>query len=82
MKFDLFNLEKEVAVVIGGTSLTGGRGGVSGTALGMLLLALLFIGLDLSGIHEPSYKKMIQGGIICLGAILDAYQRRRRNTNA
>ncbi|HLK60215.1 MAG TPA: ABC transporter permease [Chthonomonadaceae bacterium] len=79
---DSLELNAIAAVVIGGTSLTGGRGGVSGTALGMLLLALLFLGLDLSGIHEPSYKKMIQGGIICLGAVLDAYQRRRANANA
>ena len=28
------------------------------------------------GINEPSYKKMIQGGIILLGAVFDALQRR------
>lgn len=73
---DSLELNAIAIVVIGGTSLTGGRGGVLGTALGALLLALIFNGLDFIGINEPSYKKMIQGGIIFLGAVLDAVQRR------
>ena len=73
---DNLELNAIAIVVIGGTSLAGGRGGVSGTALGALLLSLIFYGLPLIGINEPSYKKMIQGGIIFLGAILDSIQRR------
>jgi ribose transport system permease protein len=73
---DNLELNAIAIVVIGGTSLAGGRGGVSGTALGALLLSLIFYGLPLIGINEPSYKKMIQGGIIFLGAILDSVQRR------
>ena len=73
---DNLELNAIAIVVIGGTSLMGGRGGVSGTALGALLLSLIFYGLPLVGIVEPSYKKMIQGGIIFLGAIFDTLQRR------
>lgn len=73
---DNLELNAIAAVVIGGTSLSGGRGGVLGTAMGALLLALIFYGLPLVGINEPAYKKMIQGGIIVLGALLDAAQRR------
>ena len=60
----------------GGTSLAGGKGTVVGTALGALLLALIFYGLPLIGINEPSYKKLIQASIIFLGAVLDSIQRR------
>jgi erythritol transport system permease protein len=73
---DSLELNAIAIVVIGGTSLAGGRGRMLGTALGALLLALVFYGLPLIGINEPSYKKMIQGGIILLGAVLDAVQRR------
>jgi ribose/xylose/arabinose/galactoside ABC-type transport system permease subunit len=73
---DSLELNAIAAVVIGGTSLSGGRGGVLGTAMGALLLALIFYGLPLIGINEPAYKKVIQGGIIFLGAVLDALQRR------
>lgn len=73
---DNLELNAIAIVVIGGTSLAGGRGGISGTALGALLLSLIFYGLPLIGITEPSYKKMIQGGIIMLGAVLDSIQRR------
>ncbi len=73
---DNLELNAIAVVVIGGTSLAGGRGGVAGTALGWLLLALVFYGLPLIGINEPSYRKMIQGGIILLGAVLDSLQRR------
>lgn len=73
---DNLELNAIAAVVIGGTSLAGGRGTVGGTALGALLLALIFYGLPLIGINEPSYKKLIQAGIIFLGAVLDSVQRR------
>lgn len=73
---DNLELNAIAIVVIGGTSLAGGRGSVSGTALGALLLSLIFYGLPLIGINEPSYKKMIQGGIIFLGAVLDSLHRR------
>ncbi|MEP6757100.1 MAG: ABC transporter permease [Chthonomonadales bacterium] len=73
---DSLELNAIAIVVIGGTSLAGGRGRVAGTALGALLLALVFYGLPLIGISEPSYKKLIQAGIILVGAILDAVQRK------
>lgn len=73
---DNLELNAIAIVVIGGTSLVGGRGRVLGTAMGALLLALVFYGLPLINIGEPSYKKMILGGIILLGAVLDAVQRR------
>lgn len=77
---DSLELNAIAIVVIGGTSLTGGRGGVVGTALGAILLSLIFYGLPLIGVNDPSYKKLIQAGIILLGAVVDVLQRRISNT--
>lgn len=75
---DSLELNAIAMVVIGGTSLTGGRGGVAGTALGAILLAVLFNGLPALGgaFGETSVRKLVQAGVIFLGAILDAAHRR------
>lgn len=75
---DSLELNAIAMVVIGGTSLTGGRGGVGGTALGAALLAVLFNGLPTLGgaFGETSVRKLVQAGVIFLGAVLDASQRR------
>lgn len=58
------------AVVIGGTSLTGGRGSVLGTFLGVLVLATLGNGLAQLGVQEP-LKRLLTGGVIILAVVLD-----------
>ena len=75
---DSLELNAIAMVVIGGTSLTGGGGGVGGTALGAALLAVLFNGLPALGgaFGETSVRKLVQAGVILLGAVLDAVQRR------
>ena len=75
---DNLELNAIAMVVIGGTSLTGGRGGVAGTALGAVLLSMLFNGLPMLGgqFGDTSWRKLVQAGVIFLGAILDAVQRR------
>jgi ribose/xylose/arabinose/galactoside ABC-type transport system permease subunit len=74
---DSLELNAIAMVVIGGTSLTGGRGGVAGTALGAVLLAMLFNGLPMLGgqFGDVSWRKLVQGGVIFIGAALDAVQR-------
>ncbi|MCC2671342.1 MAG: ribose transporter permease [Armatimonadetes bacterium] len=75
---DNLELNAIAMVVIGGTSLTGGRGGLVGTALGAVLLSMLFNGLPMLGgqFGDTSWRKLVQAGVIFLGAILDAAQRR------
>lgn len=74
---DSLELNAIAMVVIGGTSLAGGRGGVGGTALGALLLAMLFNGLPMLGgqFGDTSWRKLVQAGIILVGAGLDTAQR-------
>jgi ribose transport system permease protein len=56
------------AILLGGSALTGGVGGVGGTALGVLFIGVLQNGLSLSGI--PTYWQQIVTGIILVVAVL------------
>jgi ribose transport system permease protein len=53
------------AVVMGGTTLSGGKGGVLNTFIGTLLMTVLINGLDLCGVN-PYYKTGINGIIILI----------------
>ncbi len=63
-----YELDAIAAAVIGGTSLSGGVGGVGGTLLGVLLLGVIDNGLDL--LEVSSYYKQIVKGAIIVGAVL------------
>jgi len=63
------------AVVIGGTSLMGGRGSVISTFLGVLILVVLETGLAQIGASEET-KKAITGLAIIIAVIADAYRQR------
>jgi len=63
------------AVVIGGTSLMGGRGSVISSFLGVLIIAVLQSGLAQIGATEPA-KRIVTGAVIVSAVILDAYRRR------
>ena len=63
------------AVVIGGTSLYGGRGRVSGTVFGVLFLALVDNSLNLLGLRFYTIT-MAKGGVILLAALLDSLRNR------
>ncbi len=63
-----YELDAIAAVVIGGTSLSGGVGGVGGTILGSLLMGVINNGLDLMNV--TSYYQSIVKGIIIVGAVL------------
>lgn len=63
-----YELDAIAATVIGGTSLSGGRGKLWGTILGALLLGIVSNGLDL--LNVSSFYQQIVKGLIILGAIL------------
>jgi ribose transport system permease protein len=72
-------LQAIAAVVIGGTSLMGGRGSVIGSFFGVLIIAVLGTGLAQIGAQE-STKRLITGGVIVAAVILDHYRHRIRKT--
>jgi len=68
------------AVLLGGTSFSGGIGGVSGTVVGVLFLATLQNGLSVAGF--PNFWQQIITGGILIGAIALDYVQRKRNTQS
>ena len=72
-------LQAIAAVVIGGTSLMGGRGSVVGSFFGVLIIAVLGTGLAQVGAQE-STKRLITGCVIVAAVILDHYRHRIRKS--
>jgi fructose transport system permease protein len=71
------NLDTITAVVIGGTSLFGGRGGVVGTLIGTLIVAVLRNGLTLMEI-DPLWQDMVTGVLVILAVATDQLSREAR----
>ena len=69
-------LQVIAAVVIGGTSLMGGRGSVVSTFFGVLIISVLAAGLAQIGASEPT-KRIITGAVIVIAVVLDTYRSRR-----
>ncbi|QLG88991.1 ribose ABC transporter permease [Chitinibacter bivalviorum] len=65
-----YELDAIAAVVLGGTSLTGGRGWIFGTLVGALLIGILNNGLNLLGVSS-FYQQVIKGVVILLAVLLD-----------
>jgi ribose transport system permease protein len=63
-----YELDVIAAVVIGGTSLMGGRGSVWGTLIGALLIGVINNGMNLLGISP--YFQLVVKGLIIIGAVL------------
>ncbi len=70
-----FELNAIAAVIIGGTSLSGGRGSIIGTLLGACIIGVLANGLILLGLND-FMRQMITGFVIILAIILDKYRER------
>lgn len=65
-----WELDAIAAVVLGGTSLYGGEGGVAGTLVGALIFSVINNGMILTGI-PTFFQYIVKGGIIILALLLD-----------
>jgi ribose transport system permease protein len=70
-----YELQAIAAVVIGGTSLMGGRGSVVNTFFGVVIIAVLENGLVQIGAQEP-IKRLVTGAVIVIAVIVDYYRHR------
>ena len=71
------NLDSITAVVIGGTSLFGGRGRVLGTLIGALIVNVVASGLTIAGL-DVAYKRLAIGILVILAVGADQWIRRAR----
>jgi fructose transport system permease protein len=71
------NLDAITAVVLGGTSLFGGRGTVIGTLIGAVIVGVFRNGLTLIGV-EPIYQYLVTGMLVILAVAVDQLTHRRR----
>jgi len=71
------NLDSITAVVIGGTSLFGGRGTVFGTLLGALIVGVFRNGLSLAG-YDVLYQTLVVGILVILAVAVDQWIRKVR----
>ena len=65
-----YELDAIAAVVLGGTSLTGGKGRIFGTLIGVLIIGVLNNGLNLLGVSS-FYQQVIKGVVILIAVLLD-----------
>lgn len=80
-EFDTYLLDSIAAVVVGGTSLFGGRGGIGNTIVGLFVLGVLNNGLD--HVNIDSFLKILIRGLILLAAlVINVYAQRLREKAA
>ena len=72
-----YELDAIASAVIGGTSTTGGVGGVAGTIVGALIIQVIANGLDMLGV-QSYWQQIVKGGIIVLAVYLDVRSKRRK----
>jgi fructose transport system permease protein len=70
------NLDSITAVVIGGTSLFGGRGNLIGALVGTIIVTVLRNGLTLMGI-DPLWQDLVTGVLVIAAVALDQFSRER-----
>ena len=70
-----YELDTIAAVVIGGTSLSGGTGGIPGTIIGVLIIGVLRNGLNLLGV-SPFTQQVVIGLVIALAVAAEALKKK------
>ena len=71
-----FELDAIAAVVIGGTSLAGSEGRITGTLIGALIIGVLNNGLNLMNV-SPFYQSIVKGLVILIAVLLDKKSRKK-----
>jgi len=71
------NLDSITAVVIGGTSLFGGRGSIMGSLIGALIVGVFINGLQITGV-DPLWQRFITGVLVIMAVAIDQFSQRMR----
>ncbi|WP_297111054.1 ABC transporter permease [uncultured Devosia sp.] len=73
----MYELDAIAAAVIGGVSLAGGQGKITGAVIGALILGVMISGFTFLRV-DAYYQDIIKGGIIVAAVVVDQYRQRRR----
>lgn len=76
-----YELDAIAAAVIGGTSLTGGRGRIFGTVIGTVILGLMMSGFTFLRV-DAYYQEIVKGIIIVAAVVADVYRQKARSKKA
>lgn len=74
-----YELEAIAAVVIGGTSLSGGQGTISGTVIGAFIMSILTNGLRILGVKQE-WQTVVVGAVVILAVFIDIARRNNKGT--
>ena len=72
-----YELDAIAAAVIGGTSLAGGVGRITGTVIGAIILGIMISGFTFLQV-DAYYQEIIKGVIIVAAVIMDVYRQKKR----
>jgi inositol transport system permease protein len=72
-----YELDAIAATVIGGTSLTGGVGRITGTVIGTIILGVMTSGFTFLRI-DAYYQEIVKGVIIIAAVVIDVYRQKKR----
>lgn len=72
---EMYELEVIAAVVVGGTSLMGGEGRMTGTLIGAFIIAVIRNGMNLLGVASPN-QKIVLGAVLLTAVLADQVKRR------
>ena len=73
---NLYELQAIAAVIIGGTSLLGGRGSILGTLIGALIMSVLINGLRIMAI-QSEWQTVVVGVVVLVAVFADNLRKRR-----
>ena len=71
----MYELYVIAAVVVGGTSLAGGKGKIFGTLIGAFIIAVIQNGMNLTGVQSYT-QKVVLGAVLLLAVLLDMMKKR------
>ncbi|EFG8199647.1 ABC transporter permease [Escherichia coli] len=75
----MYELDAIAAAVIGGTSLTGGVGRITGTVIGTIILGVMTSGFTFLRV-DAYYQEIVKGLIIIAAVVIDVYRQKKRKT--
>jgi ribose/xylose/arabinose/galactoside ABC-type transport system permease subunit len=75
---DKWELQVIAAVVVGGTSLFGGKGTITGTFVGVLLIRVLAVGVNFLQVSR-FYQYVVVGGVLLLAVLVDTLSKKSKS---